>query len=283
MINTIIEARKRQKMQIENAELEKMGTLETMQQQVQPLINAVDTQTQELKQVIGQQQINASLPLKTPHMAQIKGPIINTQPWVQQIIAKSIGNRKSILSPYEIKVDNGRLGKHGWVDVERLMNRNEIIIKVKDKVIFEALNPPQGLVALLLLSGPDITTSRIKPTKEDINEYRRIMFKCGINKHPTSQKYKKYLKNIFEMGIEEMEVDDDDGLVETPTKSGSGVIPYNVPSQLEHRFRILAGGYRAGNRSQIVKDEMRSILDELLSIHQIIPDIHKRFYEIYRL
>ena len=60
----IINARKRQKMQIENAELARMGAAEVMQQQAQPFVEAMDTQTQEIKQAIEQQPQQLQLQLR---------------------------------------------------------------------------------------------------------------------------------------------------------------------------------------------------------------------------
>ena len=121
---------------------------------------------------------------------------------------KSLGGQKSALSPYEINVDNGRLGLRGSVDVGRLMNNNELFITTKNKVITEDFDPSKGLIALLLFNGPSLVASGINPDKDEIEQYRRIMFKVGFNKHPTSIKYKKYLKNLHTIPEEQIEIDE---------------------------------------------------------------------------
>ena len=277
MINTIINARIRQKEQIEGSETEKSELLASAQKQAEPFLQAMDTQTEQLTRAIQQrQQIPQILQQEQP-LQHIAGP---SQPitWIQRLVQESLG-RESARVPFEINIETGQLGRTGKVQLDQLFNYGKIIITRNNEVIFRDDSPSKGLAAMLLLSVPKMRKLKIKPTARDSNTYIDIMNSVQFEKRGPSKKLSEYLKKPKKREDIPMDVDE-----ATPDiKTGTGVFPYKNKEDLESRLSLLAGSIRAGNTSHILKDEMRSILDELLELKALIPAMHERFYNRYHL
>ena len=62
---------------------------------------------------------------------------------------------------------------------------------------------------------------------------------------------------------------------------GSSVTYYNDPQNLMERMNILIGSMQAGNNSEVVKNDLSQINDELLRINAIDRSLHERFYQKY--
>ena len=286
LINTIINARKRQKQRIEQVEMEKMGVLETMQQQAEPVIQAMDTQTQQLSQLMQQQHAPGAAASTARAIQALPGPETAAEEtastakegWIQRMLRQSLGNKLGKY-PYEVNLDTGKLGKEGIVNLPKLFQESAIHISKKKELIYQNDNPSLGLAALLILNLPSIEKSKIKLTHEDIDEYIQIMKEVGYSIVGTNKKYQRYFKRKRRQLPDDQEEED----AAEAVKTGSGVFAYKDAVQLEQRFRLLAGSFMAGNRSSTIKDEMRAILDELFHLGKMIPAEHQRFYSAFNL
>ena len=67
-------------------------------------------------------------------------------------------------------------------------------------------------------------------------------------------------------------------------KTGKGLVAfYTNPKELEDKLLIKLGSLRAGNTSTVLKNDIRTIFDEMLDINYIAPKIHKSVFSKYKL
>jgi hypothetical protein len=197
-------------------------------------------------------------------------------------------NNKNSGTKLEVNFD-GRIGDRGFIDLENLFNYGELRIRAGKEYNIRPENITRGLMALLLLSYDDIVKNRkeISINEDDIEIYRDIMKKAGTSNAKHSKKYRKYLKVAKDEETQELDY-------ESPTKEhslktlmkykrGYGLFAYNKVSDLEQKLHILLGSLQAGNNSEKIKNDAKSILDKLLDLNEILPIVHKKLFQKFKL
>lgn len=190
--------------------------------------------------------------------------------WVQKLYKDNSGKHHRI-TQFEIDIKDNTLGELGKVDVDYLFNNNQLVITVEGEQL--PINPDQvttGLVALLLLPHKSIIEGHIEINPDDKKLYRDIMNTVGF-RPSSADKYVKYIKP-FTLKI---------------PKTGTGLaMPSHTSCTFEgreHRMNLLAGSFRAGNTSNQIRQEMREILDHMLTVNEIPFTMHRKFYLKYNL
>lgn len=320
LVNKIVKSRKIQKQRIEgevDSDIKEKNLLEKIQQ---PILKELEDNRQLSKTQLAQieHKMDRRKPVKQLTQAIQVDAEVNPDEtdetsfrradpqWIQNFYVK-YRNKAEKATKLEIGY-RGEIGNYGKVDVSELMNEGKIKIFLRNKSYdIDDSHVTDGLLGLLLLPMNDMKAAGIMPTKEDLQHYRWIMIQAGTNGSRNSKKYKTFLKgsNVKEELLEEKlekeltdiqrsrerflqdQEDEDYRLsLDLPPKrktTGHGCIPYKKPEQLMHKLGILCGSVNAGNTSNHIRHEIRSILDELLKTGEILPTIHKKFYLKYHL
>lgn len=280
LVKSILEARRAQKL----ARNQFSQDEEQIEQNIARLQGPV---TQQLKD-IGKDTVSAISSFTQPQ--QLLPPIDQTaagvpkqrQQWVLQLYKKYRNQKQSRTTTFEIDVKDGRLGKLGKVDVEKLFNENILHIDVHDKRSGTIHNLTVGLAALVLLPHDDLDWDAIVITKGDINRYKEIMDHVEYSARTTASRKRQLLKS---------QTDENDDVFHDPTAVvGSGMGKrrrqscekkyYSSHRELEARLNVLAGSRHAGNTSVKILREMREIVDIL---YTDVPHIHSRLYQKFNL
>jgi len=197
--------------------------------------------------------------------------------WIQNLYKNNRDMARNRTTMYELDIKEGKIGINGKIDVNKLFNNNILSLKVNNKTIYQ-LRPhelSQGLAALVLLPYKDIEENRISIKADDVIKYMKIMKLAGYNPS-VAKKYTEIIKrNEKHRSV---------SVGETPgTITGTGIFHYNDATMLENRLQLLSGSIKAGNTSNNIREEMRSIVDELLRIAKITPRIHMLLYKKFGL
>ncbi len=292
LVRKILEARAIQKGLIENDVIQHEDYEEKLQRKVKPVIEAIEDSGNKNVSAI-----NQSLPALTQNPGSnqsLTHESTSDEPWIQQLYRQFRHPNKCKSTQFEINIPNGILGLKGQVDVPMLVNENVLKVKImgKQDIVYNDLTP--GLVALLLLPFDDIRRSNITPTEGDITTYVDIINKVGFSSI-NSKKYQAYIKTklaaqpqyrsrstvissesedeVFETAQQKMH---DLSLEEE--KRGKGIMFYKDPKELESKLMIMVGNLKAGNTSTELKKDIRSILDEMLSVNYITLKQHRLLY-----
>jgi hypothetical protein len=103
--------------------------------------------------------------------------------------------------------------------------------------------------------------------------YAKIMKSVGFT-ISSSRKYVTYVKP--RLGSERSMSDEDDEVFQEV--SGKGVHLYKNPKELEQKLVMMMGSMKAGNTSTELKNDARSIIDEMLNTNYITQKQHKILY-----
>ena len=187
---------------------------------------------------------------------------------------------------YEADI-KGFIGSVGKLNVEKLFNENKVQLKVNNKTVLEIPHKDVtlGLIGLLLLPMGDLSKLGNVITFNSLDKinYYKIMKLSGYH----TSKAVKYTAIIRPYIRQDVQEEDDPGSIDAPgtgsaTKYGKGVFVYQKPCELIDQLFLLNGSLRAGNTSIKLKQEIRSINDELFSIKAIAPNIHELLYKKIR-
>jgi hypothetical protein len=281
-------------------------------EQAQQVDNRILQQIPQLLQQQGQlqqQQLEQLQHLKEP---QEPARIISDKgQMIQDMFSTYRRGKESRLSTNEIN-QQGEIGEHGKIDWANLLNEGRVVLKV-GKYIVKTIDPDDmtlGLAALLTLPARDIEKSGITVTDEDKREYYNVMSLAGF-KPSSSVKY-RILKEWKDLVPEEEEEEfypasatmsagtpvlpptslsapvsperrSRRTVVTKKPKIGKGLFVYKTARELQEQLALMVGSVRAGNTSSELRNDMRSILDEMLEINYIDPSLHERFYVKFRL
>ena len=195
--------------------------------------------------------------------------------WIQDLYKTNRDMGRNRTTMYELDIKDGKIGINGKIEVNKLFNNNILSLKVGGKTIYQ-LRPNElskGLAALVLLPYKDIEENKISIKADDVIKYIKIMKLSGYN----SSVAKKYTE-ILKQNEKQRSV----SVGEVPV-TGSGIFHYSNPRMLEDRLHLLSGSIKAGNTSNNIREEMRSIVDELLRIAKITPKMHMLLYKKFAL
>ncbi len=290
LVRKILEARAVQKGLIENDLIQHEEIQQSHQRKAKPVIEAIKEANKNIAAIA--EVANKSEYL--PYLTQSRESLTQVrEPWVQQLYRQFRHPNKCKSTQFEINIPNGVLGLKGQVDVPMLVNENVLKVKImgKQDIIYNNLTP--GLVALLLLPFDDIRRSNITPTEEDITSYVNIISQVGFSSI-NSKKYQAYIKTKlaaqpqYRSRSTAVSSESEDDVFETATqqmhdlsleaKRGKGIMLYKDPKELETKLMIMAGSLKAGNTSTELKKDIRSILDEMLSVNYITLKQHRVLY-----
>lgn len=320
LVNKIIKARKIQKERIEGSQAFQLAEQESLSKMQKPIISAVQAvqkEAQETVRALENQQVrlaqieSIAQPVAGPPPVQepVKASFQKEGKWVQRLYKQFTD--KTNRTNCEID-SRGLIGNSGYIDIDLLFNENSIKFFWGDqhsRFVAEKHVTP-GLVCMLLIPYKALDKAKVRVDMQDVYNYQTLMTLAGF-KPSTGEKYKTFLQKIqeenlnYNMFTEPMDFDDtrdsmDVSLFESPekppqeaeksyylssffSKTGKGVFAYKNPKEIEERLQVVLGSMTAGNNSKELKGEARSLLDELLEIKQILPNIHKRFYQKFNL
>ena len=320
-VRKIIQARKQQKERIEQHDEQMADMKETLQKQQQPLVDASMKNIKAIEHLIQQQQLQNQpqalpAPLQPQPQPQPQSPgneeaiKLVENPWVQNFYVdhRGTGRRTSL------EIDNkGHIGDHGKIHMGKLFNDNKIFFSSPSKDLL-IRQPSKGLITLLTIPYDQIKKHRLPVTERDQKMYTSIMNHSGILPQSlNTKKFKTYIKpNLDEYRFhrpedldEETEEEEfEDAIMDTPKpkryvprgetlsqvtsslekiKLGKGLELYRNPQDLEHKLKLYIGSYRAGNTSSSIKNNIKSVLNEMLKISHITPKMHEDFYRKFLL
>ena len=177
----------------------------------------------------------------------------------------------------------GKLGTYGYVNLEKLYNDDVLEVWIDGKESSKTRppditykNPPVGLIALLVLPMKDLAKAPVTINQADIASYNAIMNEVAYKNPSQSNKYKTYIKPYYKSSSP---IPSD---LHFRFKRGSGLTQHKdcvtTVSDLKHRFLVLSASKDAGNTSQVIDTELRSILGTLLKKGHISYGMHKQYY-----
>lgn len=173
---------------------------------------------------------------------------------------KELPNEPNIVQRYYENIPNDQLDKYFGVIMKdhRYKMGSEYVQIIDNKVLLvgnELYLGTIGLWSLIMKKKPS------NYTQADLDPYRELVSQTNVMSHPNNlsnksriTSTKKWLEILSRFAVSH------------ETVEGSGVVQY-LPSDIkgmEERLNLLLGEYASGNRSYIVRNEIVSILDELL-------------------
>ena len=296
LVKNIVKSRKIQKDRIESNQESLFEENSNIQKMQKPVVDAISESAKKTIQSLENQRENIAGMMSAIEykLDERKDPH-----WLQKFYQQH--RTKAGLTKMEVDL-NGNLGNHGHVDIQLLFNKGRIKIKYGNKRSFEIANNrvTLGFVGLLMLPYEDLKEAKenhpFEITLEDIDLYAEIMVKCGIKGSKTSKKYNVFVRDYdakYDSEGEDVKLTPiqqqrelfqqrrDDEL--NRVRFGTGVFHYQNGEDLEKRLDLLMGSLMAGNNSNVVREEIRAILDKLLEIEYIPYTIHRKFYQKFNL
>jgi len=272
LVRKILEARAIQKGLIENEVILYDEKIDKFKEKSKPIIDAIEDFSPGKSKIF---------PGEKSKIFPSEESLIIPDPWVQRLYRQFRNQAKSKSTQFEINISNGVIGLKGQVDIPLLVNENLLRIKIMGRQDIFNDNLTPGLVALLLLPFDDLRRSNITPTEDDITNYVNIISLVGFSSI-NSKKYQAYIKTKLAAMPQDYRSrstvassESEEDLLE---KRGKGIMFYQDPKELESKLMIKVGSLKSGNTSTELKEDIRSILDEMISVNYITLKQHRVLY-----